>query len=476
VTAGITGFAATWVLGLSPWQGLLVGAIVGSTDAAAVFSLLRSQGLALKQRVATVLEIESGSNDPMAIFLTIALVELLASGEPASWRIGTFFVQQMGLGLLVGYAGGRALAWTINRIRLAEGLYPLLALAGGLIIFGTTAVADGSGFLAIYVAGIVVGNRKVHALQDTLSVHDGLAWLAQIVMFLVLGLLATPSRLVEVAPAALVVAAAMILLARPAAVWVSLLAYRASAAEKLFISWVGLRGAVPIVLALFPLMAGIDRALLYFDVAFFVVLISLVVQGWTIRPLARRLGLEVPPVFEPRQRLELDIGGSKDYELVGYAVPKWSPAMGARSSELNLAPGERVVAVFRADRLQEPPDMAQLEAGDVIYLLARSGDVERISAIFAARPLPEPLAERRFFGDFALDPAARLADVCAAYGVQAPEALAALSLREVIERRYKGVPVVGDRVVLGGIELVVRATEGRAVTKVGLVFHRTENG
>ena len=190
VTAGITGLIAAWALGLSLLQGLLVGAIVGSTDAAAVFSVLRNQGIALNRRVATVLEIESGSNDPMAIFLTVALIALLASGAPVSWQVGAFFVQQMGLGLLAGYAGGRVLAWTINRIRLAEGLFPLLALAGGLIIFGTTALADGSGFLAIYVAGIVLGNRKVHAAQDILNVHDGLAWLAQILMFLVLGLLA----------------------------------------------------------------------------------------------------------------------------------------------------------------------------------------------------------------------------------------------------------------------------------------------
>ena len=178
VTAGITGLIAAWALGLSLLQGLLVGAIVGSTDAAAVFSVLRNQGIALNRRVATVLEIETGSNDPMAIFLTVALIALLASGAPVSWQVGAFFVQQMGLGLLAGYAGGRVLAWTINRIRLAEGLFPLLALA------------DGSGFLAIYVAGIVLGNRKVHAAQDILNVHDGLAWLAQILMFLVLGLLA----------------------------------------------------------------------------------------------------------------------------------------------------------------------------------------------------------------------------------------------------------------------------------------------
>ncbi|MBK9594416.1 MAG: potassium/proton antiporter [Rhodocyclales bacterium] len=471
VTAAITGAIAAWALGLSLLQGLLVGAIVGSTDAAAVFSLLRNQGIGLKQRVATVLEIESGSNDPMAIFLTVALVALLASGEAPSWQIGVFFVQQMGLGLVAGYAGGRLLAWGIDRIRLAEGLYPLLALAGGLFVFAATAYAGGSGFLAIYVAGIVLGNRPVHAVQDILSVHDGLAWLAQIVMFLVLGLLATPSELIAVAPAALLVAAGMIFVARPVAVWLSLLFYRAPAAEKLFISWVGLRGAVPVVLALFPLMAGLDQARLYFDVAFFVVLVSLVCQGWTITPLARRLKLELPPVFEARQRVALDIGGGKGFELVGYQVPEWSPLNGAGADELDLAPGERIVAAFRGDRPLEPPEAARFAGSDIVYLLARSGNVDAVSRRFAARPLPEPLLERRFFGDFALDPQARLADVCLAYGIQPPAELADLSLAEVIARRFKGIPVVGDRVTLAGIDLVVRQTDGKSIARVGLVLH-----
>ncbi|MBE7421155.1 MAG: potassium/proton antiporter [Zoogloeaceae bacterium] len=471
VTAAITGAIAAWALDLSLLQGLLVGAIVGSTDAAAVFSLLRNQGIGLKQRVATVLEIESGSNDPMAIFLTVALVALLASGEAPSWQIGVFFAQQMGIGLLAGYAGGRLLAWGINRIRLAEGLYPLLALAGGLFVFGATAYAGGSGFLAIYVAGIVLGNRPVHALQDILSVHDGLAWLAQIVMFLVLGLLATPSELLAVAPAALLVATGMILVARPVAVWLSLLLYRAPVAEKLFISWVGLRGAVPVVLALFPLMAGLEQAYLYFNVAFFVVLVSLVCQGWTITPLARLLKLELPPAFEARQRVALDIGGDKGFELVGYQVPEWSPLNGAGADELDLAPGERIVAAFRGDQPLEPPEAARFAGGDIVYLLARSGNVDAVSRRFAARPLPEPLLERRFFGDFALDPQARLADVCLAYGIQPPADLADLSLAEVIVRRFKGVPVVGDRVTLEGIDLVVRQTDGKSIAKVGLVLH-----
>ncbi|MCL4723354.1 MAG: potassium/proton antiporter, partial [Rhodocyclaceae bacterium] len=415
--------------------------------------------------------IESGSNDPMAIFLTVALVTLLASGDAPSWQIGVFFVQQMGIGLLGGVLGGRLLAWLVNRIRLAEGLYPLLALAGGLFLFGLVGQAGGSGFLAIYAAGIVFGNRPVHAREDILGVHDGLAWLAQIVMFLVLGLLAAPSALVAVAPAALLVSAGMMFVARPLAVWLSLLAHRAPFAEKLFISWVGLRGAVPVVLALFPLMGGLAHAQLYFNVAFFVVLTSLVFQGWTIAPLARLLKLELPPVFAARQRVALDIGGSTGFELVGYQVPPGSRLDGADADELNLAEDERLVAAFRGERTFVPDAAARLAGGDLVYLLVRSENVDAVSGRFAAGPLPEPLAERRFFGDFGLDPAARLADVCLAYGVAPPADLADLSLAEVIARRCKGVPVVGDRVTLGDIDLVVRETAGKSIARVGLVLH-----
>jgi cell volume regulation protein A len=230
---------------------------------------------------------------------------------------------------------------------------------------------------------------------------------------------------------------------------------------------------VPIVLALFPLMAGLEQAHLYFDVAFFVVLVSLVCQGWTITPLARRLKLELPPVFEARQRVALDIGGGKGFELVGYVVPPASPAEGIAPDALPLQPDERVVAAFRANVLQDPAAPLRIATGDVLYLLVRNESVDRISALFAARPLPEPLAQRRFFGDFTLDPAAPLADVCAIYGVAPPETLAGLNLAEVFARSVKGVPVVGDRVALGEIELVVKETEGKAISKIGLVLHRT---
>lgn len=472
VTAGLTGALAAWVLGLPLLQGLLIGAIVGSTDAAAVFALLHAHGMALKERVSAILEIESGSNDPMAIFLTLALVAALASGEGLSWSILPLFLQQMGLGLALGYGGGRALAWLINRVPLAEALYPLFALAGGLLVFAGTAAFGGSGFLAIYVAGIVLGNRPLHALHNILRVHDGIAWLAQIVMFLVLGLLVTPSQLIELAGAGLVIAAGLMFVARPLAVWVSLAPFRLPAAELAFASWVGLRGAVPIVLALFPLMAGLDNARLYFNVAFFVVLVSLVAQGWTIAPLARRLGLELPPSVDALQRVDLDLVPEARCELLGYRVTARSPAAGIAAPDLALPEAARVTAVIRGRNVLDAAIAGALRPGDAIYVLAPADLAERVGRVLAAEPLAPEFSDQRFYGAFTLDPGATLGDVAAAYGLDVPADLHALTLREAIEARFHGKAGEGDRIVLGDVELVVRAVRDGVITQVGLVLGR----
>ena len=296
ITAVLTGVFASWIFQLDWLGGLLIGSIVASTDAAAVFSLLHARGIELKARVSATLEIESGSNDPMAVFLTIALVELIATGQTQlSWSIASSFVLQMGMGAIGGWTGGRALAWLMNRITLPAALYSLLAAGGGVFIFGAVALLDGSGFLAIYLAGVVLGNRPVHGEQNILRIHDALAWIAQIGMFLMLGMLATPSQLLPVAHQALAVALFLIVIARPVAVFVGLLPFRFPWRDQIFIAWVGLRGAVPIILATFPLLANVPNNDLYFNTAFFVVLVSLMVQGWTLGPAAKWLKLEVPP-------------------------------------------------------------------------------------------------------------------------------------------------------------------------------------
>jgi cell volume regulation protein A len=470
ITAGVTGLFAAWWLDLTWLEGLLLGAIVGSTDAAAVFSLLRSQGLELKQRVGATLEIESGSNDPMAIFLTIVLIELILSGATdVGWVVLFEFVRQMGLGALFGILGGLALARLINRLEMSPGLYPLAVLAGGLSVFAVTSILQGSGFLAIYLTGLVLGNRPVQSSQYIKRFHDGIARLAQIGMFLMLGLLVMPSELLAVAGNALIFATVLTLVARPIAVWLCLLPFRFPWREQVFIGWVGLRGAVPIILALFPLLAGLEQARMYFNIVFFVVLVSLLVQGWTVALSARRLGLEVPPTSHRVQRVELDIPGQRELELVGYRLAKDTPAVMDAHLGLTLPPGARLAAILRDHHLLDTLEMSALRPGDYAYLIAEPTDLETLDRLFMASEAPERLSEQAFFGEFVLNGDARVGALCAAYGLAVPEGEHATTLDEFIRRRIQtSHPVIGDRLHLRNVDLVVRKVEGDRIISVGL--------
>jgi potassium/hydrogen antiporter len=471
ITAGITGAFAAWWLGLHWMEGLLLGAIVGSTDAAAVFSLLRSQGLELKQRVGATLEIESGSNDPMAIFLTIVLIELIVSGNDKDVGLVMLLelVRQMGLGGLFGVLGGLGLVWLINRLVMSPGLYPLAVMAGGLSIFGITSVLQGSGFLAIYLAGLIVGNRPLQSSQYIKRFHDGIARLSQIGMFLMLGLLVTPSDLLPVALDALLFAAVLILVARPIAVWLCLLPFRFPWREQVFVGWVGLRGAVPIILALFPLLAGMDQAQMYFNIVFFVVLVSLLIQGWTVAFSARRLGLEVPPTSHLVQRVELDIPGQRELELVGYRIAKDTPVVVEQRDTVWLPKSARAVAVLRGKHLLETLDMADLRPEDYLYLIAEPADLPDLDRLFIASGAPKRLSEQAFFGEFVLNGDARVGDLSAVYALDLPDSDHALTLDAFMRRDlHTAHPVVGDRLQLKAVCLVVRKVEGDRISKVGL--------
>lgn len=469
LTASITGLFAAWLLDLSWLEGLLLGAIVGSTDAAAVFSLLRSHGLELKQRVGATLEIESGSNDPMAVFLTIVLIELILSQQENPGLILLVeFIRQMGLGAIFGLAGGFALVALINRLEMMPGLYPLAVLAGGLSLFGVTAMLDGSGFLAIYLAGLVVGNRPLQFRHDIKRFHDGISNLAQIGMFLVLGMLVTPLDLLPVAPDALLFALVLILVARPLAVGLCLLPFRFPWREQVFIGWVGLRGAVPIILALFPLLAGIEHAQMYFNIVFFVVLISLSVQGWTLSWLARLLRLEVPPTTHVVQRVELDIPGQQELELVGYRLADNSPVVIEKRAIATLPKGARVVAILRDKQLLETIEPLDPRPGDYLYLMADPRDLLELDRLFVARPASERLSDLAFFGEFILNGEARVSDLCAAYGLALPATDRDITLDTLIRRTLNAHPVVGDRLHVHQVELVVRKVLEDRVVKVGL--------
>jgi potassium/hydrogen antiporter len=472
VTAIVTGAFATWIFELHWLQGLLIGAIVGSTDAAAVFALLHARGMELKQRVGATLEVESGSNDPMAVFLVVVLIEALAAGHTTlTWAIGLEFVKQMTIGAVAGIIAGRALIWLINHLKLETGLYPLLAVAGGVTTYGAATVAGGSGFLAIYLAGVILGNAQLQAMQTILRVNDGLAWLSQIMMFLLLGLLVTPSQFLPVALPALGVALALMLVARPFAVLVSLLPFRPPWREQLFISWVGLRGAVPIILASFPLLVGLENATLYFNVAFIVVLMSLVLQGWTIAPLARILSLEVPPKAKPLQYIDLEIPGQFNHELLGFQLESDSLAAGKTPAQLPLPQEVQISAVIRGTRLLPLNSVGALQAGDYVYVLAVREHVEALIRMFGVAHGPARLEEHRFFGDFVLNGDARVADLEAVYGLGLDYRDTGETLAAFLNRKFRGAPVVGDRLRTHGVELVVRAVEKGAVTRVGLKLH-----
>lgn len=288
ITMLATGAFAYWVLDLRWLEALLLGAIVSSTDASAVFGVLRERAVRLRKPLRPLLEFESGTNDPMAVFLTVGLTLLLTQPGMSGWQILPMFVQQMLLGLLLGYGLGRVSVWLLRHLRLSfDGLYAVFSLTLMLLVFSLTAVLGGSGFLAVYVAGVVVGNSDFPRKTALTSFHEGLSWLMEIGMFLTLGLLVFPSQLPAVAPSAILLALFLMLIARPLAVLLSLPTPRFTLNEKAFIAWVGLRGAIPIVLATFPLLAGVDAAQQIFNVTFFVVLFSVLVQGTTL-PLAAR--------------------------------------------------------------------------------------------------------------------------------------------------------------------------------------------
>jgi cell volume regulation protein A len=469
VTAGLVGLFAAHVLKVSWLQGMLLGAIVASTDAAAVFAVLRNTGTTLQERVGSTLEIESGSNDPMAIFLTVALLELMIAGKLAlDASVALTFAQQFGIGAVLGLLGGRLLVWLINRLRLHSGLYPLLAAAGGLLVFAVTQKLGGSGFLAIFLAGYVLGNSQLQAAQNILRVHDGLAWLSQIVMFLILGLLVTPRELIPIALPALTVAGFLILVGRPLAVLASLLPFRFAWREQVFVGWVGLRGAVPIVLAIFPLMYGVEHARLFFNVAFFIVLVSLLLQGWTMAPAARLLRLEVPPSTEPAQRITLDMPGHYEHEIVSYEVQAGSIVAGRELADLDLPSQVQVLAVIRDGVPQPLAPGLRPQSGDYLHLLAQPRDVAALNRLFDPRRAPERLEEHLYFGDFVLEGDARLGDVADVYGVEVAAGDGDKTLAGYLAERFHGRVVVGDSAPLGNATLVVRELRDGRVSRVGL--------
>lgn len=459
--------AARFVFDFTWLEALLFGAIVGSTDAAAVFFLLRIGGINIRDKVRSTLEIESSSNDPMAIFLTITLVELIANGTPLG-EMGVdlliSFGLQMGVGLLAGFIGGMIIVSLVNRLNLERGLTPIFVIALSLLVFSATGVAGGSGFLAVYVAGLYAGNRQIRSAPTLKRFQDGMTWLAQILMFLLLGLLATPSQFPAIAVPAIAMAVFLIFVARPLAVWLTLLPFDYKREETAFVSWVGLRGAVSILLAILPLLGNLENATTFFNAAFIIVLVSLIVQGWTINPLARRLGLVVPARIGPVDKVELELPGTALHELLAYRVVPDSP----------VATGERIPRwarpslVIRDGKSMRYQYAGRLQAGDYVYLFISSRYPRLLDRLFAS-PLPVQSDDAEFFGEFSIDPQRPAKDLHAAYDIGLAKDELELSIDALLTKRLGGKVEFGDRVVLKNVEIIVRDVDDQGrTTSAGL--------
>ncbi|MBY5770675.1 potassium/proton antiporter [Rhizobium leguminosarum] len=474
ITASLFAFAAMWLLNFTWLEGLLLGSIVASTDAAAVFFLLRIGGINIRDKVRSTLEVESGTNDPMAIFLTIALVEVLASGERyAGINIGmlAMFVQQMGLGVILGLLGGMMIVLIVSKLDTDRGLTPIFVLALALLVFSFTGAVGGSGFLAVYVAGIYAGNRKMQAIGTIKRFQDGMTWLAQIIMFLVLGLLATPSQFPAIIAPAILLALFLIFVARPLAIWLSLLPFDYTQQEIGFVAWVGLRGAVSILLAIMPILGGLENGQIYFNTAFIIVLVSLLLQGWTIKPVAKKLGLIIPPRIGAVDKVEVDLPGAANHELLSYRVIKDSPVLRGERIPRWATPS----LVIRDGKSMRYQYAGRLREHDLVYLFIVPSYSRLLDRLFASRaPVDDDDAE--FFGAFALSPARPAADLDAAYGPGLlNESEKGLTIAELMRQRLGGKADYADRVRLGSIILIVRdLDEHDHITSVGMSLEAVE--
>jgi cell volume regulation protein A len=463
ITMLLTAPVAKYVLDLGWIQALLVGAVVASTDAAAVFLLINAGGLRLRPRVRATLEVESGSNDPFAVFVTLLLVEMLLVGDQSWTHALAIFGRDAILGGIIGVAGGRIITLVLNRLALAQGLHAPFVAVSALVVFAFANAVHSSGFFAVYLAGLVVGNRQTRAHNSVIVFLDAATWLAQIVMFVLLGLLVWPQRLGDSLFGAVAVALVLMLVARPVAVFLCLAPFNYPWREKLFISWVGLRGAVGIFLASIPLLVGLPAAYLYFDVAFVVVLLSLLVQGWTVAFAARKLDISFVRSDPLPRRVELDLPGQLAREIVGYPVPASSPFL-RRGLIPNWA---RPTLVVRNEEILTPAEADPVREGDYVYLLAPPEKAQALDRFFVKMP-PPPSPDPRLLGDFFVPGTATLGALAEIYGLQVAADHTEVALADFFIENLGRPAKAGDIVQLGPIALLAHKMEQGRVTTVGL--------
>ncbi len=381
LTALSVGIFVHYVFGFTLAEGMLLGAIVSATDAAAVFSILRNKGIGLKGYLRPVLELESGSNDPMAYFLTISLTGIVASGSTNFSDLIPSFFKEFILGGALGYLMGKGSAWLINNIKLeTEGLYPVLMLGLAMFTYSVTHAIGGNGFLAIYLCAVILGNSNIVHKRSLIKFYDGQAWLMQIILFLTLGLLVFPSRVVPLIGMGLLISTFLIFIARPIGVFASLAFFKSNVRSKLFISWVGLRGSVPIVFATYPLIAGIQKAELIFNLVFFISITSVLLQGTTLSYVANLLHVSIPAKAKRRTGLDFESTDNIKTEMQQIVLEESSKSVGKRIVELAIPSTINILAIKRGDVYIAPNGSTKLMADDILYLLAEDNTALELAA------------------------------------------------------------------------------------------------
>ncbi len=486
-TVLILGVFVTWLLDVDWRIGLLMAAIVGSTDAAAVFSLLRNGGVKLNDRVQATLELESGANDPLAILLVTGLIAL--NVDPAGQTVLGFLgllLQQLGFGLGMGLLFGYLLARLLPKVHLAEGMYAILILSAGLSVFAATNLIGGSGFLAAYLTGVLIGNYKVRATEHVMRVMDSFAWLSQAVLFVVLGLLVTPSNVIEMWPYSVAITAFMILIARPLAVYSSVKPFKFKDREIGFISWVGLRGAVPITLAILPVMAGVDGAFMLFDIAFGVVVLSLVLQGTTIPFMANIFKVRIPNNKDPEAEHEVWVSDKASITLYEFEVKQGAFAIGRhpKGISMRISPDEiSIFALIRNQKIVIVDEDTKLKFGDRVWYAMRGNHAGQIARIFNDITINRKAIDD-FYGDWLLSPSAKLEDLPFSNDVMSSTSLTAKlksksdnaaslwqkTVAEYIKASLETAPVSGDTVAINNEwSLVIKEVDDKGkLRSVGL--------
>ncbi len=376
LTAGILGLFVWWVTDFTLYEAFLLGSIVSSTDAAAVFSILRSKNLALKGHIRPTLEFESGSNDPMAYILTIVFINLIQSAESTTASIIFMFFKQMIIGGICGFLFGIAGKYINNRIKLDyEGLHPVLIISIMLLTYSITTAVSGNGFLAVYLAALYLGNSELLHKRTIMMVFDGMAWLMQIILFVTLGLLVFPSRIVPFIGVGLLISVFLILVARPVSVFLCLIPFKVQTRIKTFYAWVGLRGAVPIVFATFPLMAGLEKADAIFNIVFFISLTSVLIQGTSIPWVAKLLRLSLPANVKKVTPADILLSEPINSEMAEIVIPAQSESVGQKIVELKFPPNARIALMKREDKYIIPEGQTEIMPGDKLFLIATNKDI-----------------------------------------------------------------------------------------------------